>query len=436
MKRFILVMACLLIMISAKTQQTDKRIANLLNNSDWFGLQEEIQTRGDSIQTPFLKLLSQAMLAFYGNKPEETIRLVNLLMDKHQKELDFPNMVNLLALKYTSLKTLGAYQQIDQELTNTIKQFKKQNKTEELKPLENILYNNKPRIGYAPLSIVKPTHDVTVPISIDTVKAKKMLEWFRPSKTNRGHIMTIPVTVHNRQYPFIFDTGASSTFLSDRMARQLGVKIFEDTMMVNRQMPIREGYLESLKIGDITIRNIMVYVGMPSQTDSIFTFDAILGLDCLKAIGESQIYYADRKIVFPAQFTPLPKTGSNLLIDNIPVFKAYQGTTRLDFKLDTGDDAAELSSRYYQTHKKEVDATGVVETITKGMYNHIFNTKVALIPYVTFNVGYRKLTITPIYVSLDTANRIEKHDGVMGMELIRLTRKATINFKDMFLKLE
>lgn len=435
-KRLILLLVMVWTLQILSAQQIDQRIGQLLNTSDWFGLQEELQSNGDAIQTPFLKLLAETMMAYHANQPDKALACLNKLLENHQTDLGISNVVNLLTLKYIILKSIGAYQQMDRELSIAIEQLKKQNGAEGLEMLENLFNINKHCIGYQPLSISKPAYDVTVPLTIDTIQAKQTLEWFHQSTADRGHIMTIPVTVHGQKHAFIFDTGASGTYLSMRKAKQLGVKIFNDTTVVNGKMLIHEGYLDSLQIGNITIRNLLVYVGMPSETDSVFTFDAILGLDCLKAIGESQINYAARKIVFPAHPTPVPLTGSNLLIDNIPMFKAYRGQERLIFKLDTGDDSAELSPRYYQTHRHEVDQYGVAQTITKGSYNDISNKRVALIPYITFEVGYRKMTITPIYVSTDVTDAMKQNDGVMGMKLIRQTRKVTINLKDMFLKLE
>lgn len=429
----------LMLLFSASTllaQKADQRIEQLLNTSDWFGLQEELLLYGDSIQTPNLKQTAEAILSFHQNRPHQTVKLVDQLLEKHQDELGVTNLIQLLTIKFIALRSLGAYQQIDKELSKVLFEFKQQHVTTDISALQTIYDNNKYHLNYQPLSISRPAHDVTVQMILNTIMKKEKQDLFRPVQLDNNDLMTIPIVVHGKFYPFIFDTGATSTLVSQRMAQEMGVKLLNNATVVNGNMQIKEGYLDSLQVGDITIRHTILWVGIPSQTDSIFTFDSILGLDCIKAIGESQIDYPNRKIVFPAQPTPLPRTGSNLLIDNVPIFKAYQGKQQLDFKLDTGDTGAQLSQKYYHNHKAEVDTKGLVQTTIKGSYHQILSTKVALMPLISFDVGFRKFTISPISVLLEQTTPVIHGDGVMGMDLIKLTQKAILNFNDMFLKLE
>ena len=85
--------------MGAKAQVADMRVGELLNSSDWFTLEKEYPLLKDSVQTPLLGLMSEALLGYYFNRPDETLACVDSLLRYHQEELGLDNITSMLMVR-------------------------------------------------------------------------------------------------------------------------------------------------------------------------------------------------------------------------------------------------------------------------------------------------------------------------------------------------
>lgn len=90
-------------------QKSDIRLGKLLNNGDWFTLEEEYPMIKDSVQTPMLRLMSEALLGYYFNRPDETITCVDSLLQHYQAELGLGNIASMLLVKSIVEANRGNY---------------------------------------------------------------------------------------------------------------------------------------------------------------------------------------------------------------------------------------------------------------------------------------------------------------------------------------
>ena len=70
MKKLFL-LAAVLFSIPVFSQSADERIGILINQSDWFGLEENYPILKDSMQVDFLKLMSEIMIDYNFNRPDK-----------------------------------------------------------------------------------------------------------------------------------------------------------------------------------------------------------------------------------------------------------------------------------------------------------------------------------------------------------------------------
>ena len=69
MKKYLtLFLVCLIGISEVTTQEADVRVTNLINQNDWFALEEEYPKLKDEIQTEMLKYLSEAMIGYKFNQ--------------------------------------------------------------------------------------------------------------------------------------------------------------------------------------------------------------------------------------------------------------------------------------------------------------------------------------------------------------------------------
>lgn len=73
----ILFLLTILVSVPAFSQSADERIGTFLNQADWFGLEKNYPILKDSMQADFLKLMSEALIGYYFNRPDEALQSIH-----------------------------------------------------------------------------------------------------------------------------------------------------------------------------------------------------------------------------------------------------------------------------------------------------------------------------------------------------------------------
>lgn len=100
MMRKILVLSCLFASLNVQAQHADARISQLMNESRWFDLAQELKTTPADSVTPWIRQMGVAMTHYFFNRPDSACMVLTDLLGKHQQELGDHtlNMVALLAV--------------------------------------------------------------------------------------------------------------------------------------------------------------------------------------------------------------------------------------------------------------------------------------------------------------------------------------------------
>ena len=334
----------LLYSIGLKAQEVDQKIGNIINKTDWFALEEEYPKSKNKMQSEMLKVLSEVLINRHFNNPNKAILMIDSLLKNHQQELGFESSCNMVAIKSQILGEEGRYAESADNATNFLNQVKDFSSVENFPAHVAIAKHYNSMRNKSKPEIIRPNNDTRIPMFI--------------KKAGKGSLMLIPVTIRGKMYHFIFDTGAGSTFVSERFANEVGLRIIQDslTITVVGRVVGKQGTIDSLIVGDIVFKHPMIKIGPPNPAvDTIYQLDAVLGLDFIKQIGETQISPSLGEIVFPKNQSTLPKTGRNLLIqDGQPYLKVFTENERLFFHFDTGNSLSELFVPYYLRHKEHI----------------------------------------------------------------------------------
>lgn len=94
----ILFLLTILVSVPAFSQSADERIGTFLNQADWFGLEKNYPILKDSMQADFLKLMSEALIGYYFNRPDEALQSIHKLLVNHQAEIGGQNALNMAIL--------------------------------------------------------------------------------------------------------------------------------------------------------------------------------------------------------------------------------------------------------------------------------------------------------------------------------------------------
>jgi hypothetical protein len=271
------------------------------------------------------------------------------LLTKHQEEIGTQSALNFALLRLQLIGEQGRYAEAADGIQRIIEQLESAGVTE-TQSLHTMYAHYNILREYAPLTILRPEHDVNVPFRLIEPNVSKREEWMRGGKKSyKGNLMTVPVTIHGMEHPYIFDTGAGATFLFENTAKELGLTILQDTVTINESQKGLRAYIDSLQIGEMTIRNVVAYVGFSDAIDTLIDgMDAILGMDIIASIGETQILMDKQQLVFPLHFIPMQQdTKNNLLINGSLLLRTKKDSIPLTFQFDTGCSTAELYEGYY-----------------------------------------------------------------------------------------
>lgn len=414
-------------------QKSDIRLGKLLNNGDWFTLEEEYPMIKDSVQTPMLRLMSEALLGYYFNRPDETITCVDSLLQHYQAELGLGNIASMLLVKSIVEANRGNYAVAADILKDFTSQLREQGVAMDYTQIDEAVQFYDRFRNCPPMSIELPQKNTVIAMSNDSIRLN-----IKNDTVQRGTSMYVSITVNSKQYKAIFDTGASTTFMSEAFAKKTGVRLIADSLQIHGGITVygQSGILDSIQIGDIMVRNIPITINKDTTLNKVEDIDFLIGADVMALLGEIQIFPHNGKIVIPTLLTEKPASGSNIYMDNRSlILKGESCGKSYNFFFDTGNGLAALSHNFYESNKTEIDAKSKrVRRLTGGI-GVVEERDMLILPEWSFQFGGRNVVLKNIAVGLEN-NRLVPYAGNIGMALINQFDKVTINFDKCFVIFE
>ena len=441
-KAIITILLSLLSYQTVSAQRPDERIGELINKGNWFVLDKEYSILKDSIQAPFLKVVAEAMIARNFNQKERALECLNELLANHQSDLG-AGVFNFIILRAQLLEEMGRYAEAADFIKNVLDQLKGQGVTQGLDAMEHYYQHVNALRELPALSLSRPNHDVSVPFTLKELKPKRIESWMRKKDDRnpdaKSILMSIPVTLHGETIPFHFDTGAGTTFVTEKFVREKGLPLIGDTVTYTGNSKGLRTFIDSLQIGEITVRNIVAGVGLEKESEllDLVGVGPILGRDVIAAIGETQICIDDSTMLFPIQTSPLPAYGRNMLY-NSHVEATADGES-LRFIFDTGNtsnNACYLYAAYYNSHRHAVDKIAATDTISGGGYGIAGAREMKVIRPFCLSIGNMPIQLVEAVVDVESAQADEYCHGNIGMAAVLQHRKTILNFRDMYVKFE
>lgn len=410
---------------SVFAQQEDVMVGSLINAGDWFELERAYPNIKDNVQTPLLKQMAEVLLAANFNRPDELRSKLPTLIAEHQSEIGFEGVCNMVVMGATVEGFNGNYVVAADMIENIVDAVKSAGGSLENSGMEELLaYYDAMRHLPAPI-LEKPNTDIIIPFS-------------EISDT----LLYVPVTINEKAYDFIFDTGASTSLISYNLAKEIGAEIIGNSMYVGGATgggDLQRAFIKEMNIGAISYKNVLTFVDSnPTPEEVSISVDAILGMDFIKRLGEVQIDMLNKTLIVPSKKTALPEYGSNIHLDqNILVVEVFDNNEhRMTFTLDTGHSGADLSELWYS---KNAGTLSDLPTETQNSWGHggKLCREIVRVDEYTLTIGERLITLRDIPAFTPTENIVtSQRYGNLGMGLLKRCEKVTINFETMFVKIE
>ncbi len=433
MKKLFLV-AVICTSLSAFGQTANNRVANYMNQENWFELQREFAVNKDSLN-PFLYDFGQALLYNFFNHPEAACEAIGKLLAEQQENMGFENTASMIYLLTENLSKLGANDQAAETLKSFCDQLTGQVDSAFLTGYRRKEKEYRVLSGYALYQWEKPETDLVLPIRIDSIG----------KRGSGATTITLEGNVNGKEQNFTLDTGAGVNVVTPEVAKACGMKILDIEITANGvgtgsgQFAIAE----EIKIGPLVMRNIPFYVldmktGDEKADRYMKHLEAIIGLPILNQLQEIKLDFRTNRLTIPKSLTPAPGFAPNICFTskNILDLEVVYDHELLRMNLDSGSGLSQLNYDYFERHKDHIERIAERDSMGLGGFGGTARVCIYRLPSACFQIGeYLGCTDSLSIVATPEQNGVHfAGQGIMGMDIFRSFSTITINMRDMFVK--
>ncbi|WP_421919636.1 retropepsin-like aspartic protease family protein [Marinifilum sp.] len=422
----LIIIGILFTLTSCANKTTDKIIDNrhhqLLEQKDYFKLRELLESNEDKLTEDRLLYYKAFVTNAFGEKKQSNEH-INGLLEKYKNEFNDSTLISLLDLKASNYLYNYDYKQASDIYAKILNDY-----PNVLDSAEAPNYKNVKNL-FETFSNVKPQ-----------IIHKKNWVKIASYRNKFNHIMT-PVKSNGVSEDFIFDTGANLSTIAESQAKKMNLTLFEQNIDVGSSTKInvqsKLAVADSFYVGDILFENV-VFLVMPDDQLTFpkvnYQIHGIIGFPVIHQLEEVHLH-KNGNITVPK--SPKEKKLTNMVIEGLyPVVKVISDNDTLLFTFDTGAKKSELSFKYFNEHKDEIENRGELQTIERGGAGGQTTVKEYLLKNFPMEIGTKKTTLTEIPVTLEEYNFNKYFDGNLGQDVFTQFNTLIINFKYMYVDFE
>lgn len=440
----IILIACLFVSMNMQAQNADKRIGSLINESNWFELEEEVKVVPTDSISPFILELATAMTHHYFNRPDSACAVISDLLSNYQQELGGQTM-NMVILLSINLARTGQYNEaagIMQDLCDQLSSLGMD--STQIAPYRAQVQQYRALATCS--NLYQPLHkagEYRIPMIIGDKNGQYSIE--------------MDGSINGKEGRFLFDTGAGLNMITPQLAKEYGLRSLYNDITVAGVVGMKQGgyaIADTLRIGGMIWVNVP-FVVIDTHTgheeadkyNEKFQLPPVIGLPIMLRMQEIQLDFANHEIIVPATPTPALLDGSNLLrteYEGLQLKTFDEAKHPLFFHFDTGSYYTYMQPAWYSRHQKEVETAGVPDSLRMAGIGGVTITRTYRLPQMNISVGSGTTTIDSINVNTGidlhtgqlktTAFSDGTEDGVLGLNVLEKFSKVIINLKDMYME--
>ena len=402
----------------SKSQNIADEIDKLLTHQYYFAARDLYNSQYKQL-SQFQQLKAGAVLDNVFNHPDASNLKIEQLFKNYNELLADSVKYSLLETKQNNHSKLYEYKQAYATIDEILKKYSRLYKKSDIDD-----YKNTQKI-WKVLSD-QPKQQVLILGNTDMKIIK-----------DEAGLSNLEVTKDTVSIPFIFDTGANFSTVTESTARKLGMTVFDSlidvTSITGNKIKAHMAICPVFKLGNIQVNNAVCIV-FPDKELAIpqidYQINGILGFPVIEAMKEVQITKGGDFIV-PKTRTTNPE--QNMAIHNfVPVIN-IEGET---YSFDSGADQTMLYNVYYKRHKAEIAAKYREEKLSFGGAGGLTTKRGFMIKFEPLISG-KKIKLNSVMVFLENIKEEENYlSGNIGQDIIRKFEKMTLNFEDMFIRFD
>jgi len=415
----------------------EDKVAQALNEGQWFELRKLYEAGYDSIEYPLLKLLTESYLGHVFNQPEDACIALDSLLMGHQEEMPMEMTMDLFFLKAANLSQMGFNKEAALTLSAVIDPMLPQLGADSLKRWLD------KRNEYEALSQFEKTNQIFIPHT-DGIAPFRMDSIGEEDK--RGFIIVLEGKVNGYSQDVFFCPSSMGNIMDKETATRLGLTRLGVTTTLSEwtgetQITTELAIAKEIILGSIVYRNVPFLIVDPER-DSTITKEShlkmIIGKEFMRAAQEIQIDFVKRHIRVPIFHTQLsegerPNLCGGLLSLYYTEAEVNGESLPLLFNLGTVKISC-LSDKYFAKHKEWIEKHCTTDSLrSTGFLTEVQHEKGYLLKDVELSVNGISYTFPKIFVSANSGS-VGHVYGNIGSEYFSQFSKVIFNTKDMFMK--
>jgi len=447
----LLVLNCVVVL--AQPVNHSQTLVDLISTKKWFEIENYYQQHKDSIDREFVALWYLAETGYVFNRPFEAMDAYEHLIDNNPLNMDAPTLFSYLGQPLLQLcanvQEYSKGEELCQKLITLIENdtiIDSDMRLSYIQGGEQAIENFKlfPKI-YPKLTITKKKDSNVEEIELI------------PNELDNG--IFVNARWNGNKLKTHFDTGASVCYIYNRaVAEKIGVTYNTNDTTTTNNGTIRGfvGAVDSLELGEFSIKNIPVFVNIEMvdpadsiqiQCDSILNlqFDIVLGIPVIRQLGVIEFDFFKNTMSFPKKIQTIAKR--NLFIDNSSNLFMNMEICNASFLsyFDTGGrEGLTINTDFYEKYKQHISIRSTAKQVRSavGSCNEtsIYNRYVYHCPQIDIKINGQEITmIDDCSVAKDKENDNEHgvaEGGFMGNAIFKYCKKATFDFNNMIFSVE
>ncbi|MDR2385650.1 MAG: retropepsin-like domain-containing protein [Tannerella sp.] len=426
MKKTILLLNSIFLLFAcsngASDAKFDKQLSKLLENKDFFKLRTELENvKGKLSEDRLLYYKMWCEMAF-GNR-QQSNNYAAILLDKYGKLQNDTTTADILGIKASNCIYAYQYKEAADIYDTLLKQYENVLDSSEIVNYKNV------KLLFSTLSKVKPQQMHKY--------GDREIETYR----NQFNHLIIPVKCDGIADEFVFDTGANFSVITNSCASKMGLTVFDSDIKVGTStsfsVQTQLTVADSFYVGDILFENV-VFLVVPAEQMTFpsvnLEIHGIIGFPVLNQMDEVHLQ-KDGKIFIPEE--PQNKNLNNMFLHGLnPVVQLFSENDTLQFTFDTGARTTELSKKYFDSHKMEIEQKGTLQKGKKGSAGGVIEVDEYILPDFPYRIGSKSGTLPNVSVSLNEYDFNKSFDGNLGQDIITQFNALILNFKYMYIEFE
>lgn len=248
---------------------------------------------------------------------------------------------------------------------------------------------------------------------------------------------SVDLTVNGRKLPWMIDTGANYSVLSESAARRMKLTLrdasYEVVGSTDHSVTTRFAVVPRLPIGGIVLHNVVaavvpdaaLYMRSPRYN---YQIEAALGYPALAQLGRFRMDAHGTLTIDRAG--PLLRSGARLYMDQLtPLVEVEISGDKQLFKIDTGATRTTLYASYAARFSKSAGTWRRTRTTATGLGGRIAS-EAAIEPRLQVVADGRSITERDVSVALK-GNRNDPFLGNIGQPLLMANGSYTFDFRTM-----